>query len=374
MPANKRHHYVPRLYLKHFAQDGRSINLYNFKLAREITGANLKNQCFRNYMYGKEGEHEYQLSQLEGAFAQLLRNILARQELPSPISPDHESLCILVLLQAARTAYAADAMDEMADGMWKQVLSKDPRFDPEMLKRVRIANIDPANLAVATMLRLYHLIMDLEFKLLIAAPGSEFITSDNPVVMYNQLMEFEQFGCATGLANKGLQIFFPLSPKHMLFFFDSDVYRCEPRRLSYISIPTSQDMKQLNGLQVVSALENVYYAGPAADIFRVVESGRHFRRTSKARIIKGPERPTPTGSSQLIGSSRNEVRTNLTLTFVRLLKPAKRWRVERQQPGPKSVVVVRNPAFVKDHDNFSRLVDEGCYQPTEFFRYLKERT
>jgi hypothetical protein len=372
MPANKKHHYVPRFYLKRFALDGKSVCLYNFRLARAVTSANLSNQCYRDYMYGKQGEHEQRLSQLEGAFSQLLRNVLPSRHLPPRMSPDHESLCILTLLQFARTAHTADAMDEMADRMWKEVLSKDPRVDPAMLANVRIVNADPANFTVALMLRQYHLIMDLHYRLLVAAPGTEFITSDNPVVMYNQLMAFERHGSSTGLASKGLQIFFPLSPAHMLIFYDPAVYGCEPRRSAHTALVDSRDMDQLNVLQVAAALENVYYSGPTANVFRAVEAGKRYRRTNKAKIIKGPERKTATGSSQLVGMSRTDVRTDLELTFMRLLKPAKRWREQRKQPGLKQVSVVRNEWLIKEHERFSRFVDEGHYQPTEFQRYLRE--
>lgn len=373
MPANKKHHYVPRFYLKRFSADERSINLYNFRLGRAIASVNLKNQCHRDYMYGQDGEHEKRLAVLEGAFAQLLRNIIPSCVLPPPMSPDHESLAILVLLQYARTAHTADAFDEMADGMWKAILEKDSRVSPDMLNKVRIVNTDPANLAVATMLRLYHLILDLRYKLLLAPPDREYLTSDNPVVMYNQLMEFERFGSNTGLASKGLQIFYPLSPKHLLYMYDRDVYSCGSHRDSVMHVPTDDDVLQLNTLQVASALENVYYRGPSADVFRAASAGERGRRTKKAQLIRGRERSTPTGSSQLLGMSREDVRTNLRLTFVRLLKPAKRWREERMRPGPKPAVVVRNEALIREHEAFMRVVDQGHYAPTEFLRYLRER-
>lgn len=373
MPANKKHHYVPRFYLKKFSSDEKCINLYNFKLAKAINSANLKHQCYRDYMYGKDGEHEHHLSQLEGTFAELLRYILATNSLPSPLSPNHESLCIFVLLQYARTAYSADAFDEMADGMWKEVLSKDPTFKKEHLDMVRIVHTDPANFAVRMNLKLYHLILDLDYKLLIAAPHSEFVTSDNPVVMYNQLLEFERFGSSTGLASKGLQIFFPLSPQHLLYFYDPAVYVCAPKRESVCKIPTKTDMLQLNGLQVAASLENIYYAGPDANVFLSVETAFRFRRKTKARIIKGPEQKTKKGSSQLLGMSREDVRTNLSLSFMRILKPAKKWRVARKLPGPKQVSVVRNPSLITQHEKFSELVEQGHYQPTEFLRYLGEK-
>lgn len=373
MPANKKHHYVPRFYLRQFARDGNSIDLFNFRLNRTISGANYKQQCYRDYMYGKEPETEKSLGQLEGVMAQLLRQILARGLLPPPFSPDHESLCVFTLLQSARTAYSADALDDAADGLWKKVFDKDPWFDPELLKNVRIVNSDPANLAVFFMLRHYHLIMDLGYKLLLARPESVFITSDNPVVLYNQLLEHERFGSATGLVSKGLQIFLPLSPSALLMFYDRDVYAVSPRDALTITVSEVADMTQLNALQVVAALENVYFSGSDANIYRVVEAGKRYRRPKKTLTFTTQERATPTGSSQLIGTSRADIRTGLTLSFTKLLKPAKRWREDRMKPGLKQAVVPRDPRLLKEHEAFSLLVDQGKYQPTEFFRYLQER-
>jgi len=373
MAANKKHHYVPRFYLRHFTTDGRSLSLYNIESDLLVASANLKNQCYRDYMYGKDGKQEQNLSLLEGALADLLKRVLKYHLLPAPWSPDHESLCILTLLQNARTAYASDAMDEFSDKMWKQVLEKDPRFPTDMLEKVRIVNTDPANFAVFTMLRLYHLIMDMDYRLLLAAEESEFITSDNPVVLYNQLLEFEPFGSKTGLACKGLQIFLPLSPKVLIAFFDRDVYAYSPRQAIIAQVPTREDMNQLNALQVVSALENVYFATPAADIFRVVGRSKQLRRTRKAKVIALPETQTETGFSQVIGGSREDVRTNLALSFVKLIKPAKRWQTERKQPGPKPVTVLRNPGMVRDHKLFHEAVDAKRYQPTEFLQFLREK-
>ncbi len=372
MAANKKHHYVPRFYLRAFATNGRSLSLYNLRRDQTIHNANLKNQCYRDYMYGKDGTNEANLSMLEGGLATLLKRVLASERLPGPLTEDHLSLCVLTLLQSARTAYMSDAMDELSDKMIKQILSKDPRFKDD-LDKVWINFKDPANFAIVTILRLYHLIIDLDYRLLIACDGSEFITGDNPVVFYNQLMSFETYGSKTGLASKGLQIFFPLSPKHMLVFFDRDVYVYSPRKAVITTVPTKADMLELNALQVVSALENIYFTSPTADIYRVIQRAKPYRRLRKAQVFAGHEEPTPTGFSQIIGSSREDVRTNLLLTFVKLLKPAKRWREERKRPGLKPAVVVRNPALVREHELFELAVDKGHYQPTEFLRFVRER-
>jgi len=324
-------------------------------------------------MYGKDGQHEYQLSQLEGALAPLLREIIETKKLPPSWSPGHETLCVLTLVQFARTAHSADALDDMADGFWRHVLAKDPRVSSDMLDNVRIGLNDPANLAVSIVLQSYHLIMDMTVRLLEAHAGGEFITSDNPVVLYNQLLEFEKFGASTGLVQKGLQIFFPLSPRYALMFYDSDVYRVSPPGSMPLSVPTLSDMEEINALQVVGALENVYFTSPKSNVFRVVERGQCFRREKKTSMIVMPERETLTGFSQLIASGREDVRTDLSLTFTKLLKPAKRWREERKKPGPKRIVVPRDPNLLREHENFQLLVKQGRYQPAEFVKYLNER-
>jgi hypothetical protein len=372
VPDNKKHHYVPRFYLRRFARDGRSLSLFNFTQNRAIDGANLKTQCYRDYMCGRDGIAEHNLSQMEGCLSELLKRILSNQLLPPPWSVDHESLCILTLLQRARTAYTADAMDESADKMWKKILEKDPRVNAKMLDQVRIAHTDPANFSVKMMLKLYHLIMDLDYRIITACKGTEFVTSDNPVVFYNQLMEFENIGSQTGVACKGLQIFFPLSPTHLLAFFDASVYAYAPRRAVITEVPTPQDMLNINALQVASAQENVYYYSPAANIYKTVELTKNRRRTEMSKLIVLPEKTTPTGSSQIIGTSSTDIKTNLSLSFVKLLKPAKRWRDERMKPGIKHVTVLRKPEMVIEHEKFQAEVDANRYQPTDFVRYLQE--
>jgi hypothetical protein len=76
MAQNKKYHYVPRFYLKRLSSDGKSINLWNLPNRREVLNANLKNQCYRNYFYGKEREVETALGEVEGDVARLFQVIV----------------------------------------------------------------------------------------------------------------------------------------------------------------------------------------------------------------------------------------------------------------------------------------------------------
>jgi hypothetical protein len=45
MPDNKKHHYVPRFYLRIFSKDKNSINIYNKEQEKVFLG-NINNQCY----------------------------------------------------------------------------------------------------------------------------------------------------------------------------------------------------------------------------------------------------------------------------------------------------------------------------------------
>lgn len=53
MAKNKKQHFVPRFYLRKFSADGRSVNIWNLTNEKRIQGANLKNQCYKDYFYGE---------------------------------------------------------------------------------------------------------------------------------------------------------------------------------------------------------------------------------------------------------------------------------------------------------------------------------
>ena len=75
MPSNKKHHYVPRFYLKNFSCDSRSISLFNIKAQKIVAEASLKSQCYRDYFYGKEPTIEKALGDMEVIAAQITRFI-----------------------------------------------------------------------------------------------------------------------------------------------------------------------------------------------------------------------------------------------------------------------------------------------------------
>ena len=216
MPEKKKQHYVPRFYLKLFSNaSGKSINLYNIKGNRNIKNANLKNQCYEPYFYGENLVIENAFGPLEGLASGIILQIIADNSAPKRFSENHHAILTYSLLQHARTKYSAEAHDEFTDKLLKSIIEKDQKLSSEELKKVKISNNDPIGLPLKTMAQSIPIAMDLHLKVLVNKTKVNFITSDNPVILYNQACERSVVGSSTGLASKGLQIFFPVSPRQL---------------------------------------------------------------------------------------------------------------------------------------------------------------
>jgi hypothetical protein len=226
MPQNKKQHYVPKFYLKRFTPNERLINLYNLKSRRKIIGASLSGQCYKDYMYGTDGQTENALSLIEGETSKLFKQIDEIISLPKPLTEQHLTMLLHILIQHGRTKYATEELDEITDKMtketWGEYFKEQHGID---INKFKITIKDSARFSVQMSMRMYPLLMDLHYKLLVNQTAVDFIVSDNPVIHYNQLFNFRRVFGSAGTASKGLQIFLPLDPRKTLVLYDPAVYR-----------------------------------------------------------------------------------------------------------------------------------------------------
>jgi hypothetical protein len=373
MSQNKKHHYVPRFYMKRFSSNGRSINIWNIPKQRIILSANLKNQCYKNYFYGKILEVEKALGDIEGITAEIFYRIDSLETPPLPQSPYYFTLILYVLMQYGRTVYAADMVDDMSDKIAKHVLGPIAKEKGIDFTGVKIGVKYPGKYSLAILTQAYPLILDMQCKLIINETGVEFVTSDNPVVLYNQLLSFRKQGSNTGLASKGLQIFFPIGPHKLLIFYDHIMYRVGRRSKPVVHVSLPRDVYELNKLQACSAAKNIYFNDPKIDVETLDKKAAPFRRKNKCNLDIFKRSETEECRQEFIVSSREDVRTNLKLSFIHLTVGAKLWRntfcKQRMQP----VAVVRNMQRCKDYEDFIEKVNSKEYLPSEFFRFLEKR-
>ena len=374
VPDNKSHHYVPRFYLRNFSKSGKSIDLFNIDSQRQIKNAPIKGQCCRDYFYGKSPENEKSLSAAEGEVAQLFRLIKEQARLPHDFTAGHLLLCFHIATQAGRTQYAADTVNALTDGMMREYLKHDPSITQDMLAQVRFGYDDPALISTAQGAISFPLLMDLECRVLLAPRGTEFITSDNPVVKYNQFMMWRTDGSNTGVASKGLQIFFPILPFLTLVMYDRDVYHFGNARSALVHMASPIDVHELNMLQVASASKNVYTFTSAANIFKVTQDAAKYRRKKKVAVRAFPQPSEGSRESEIIATSHEDIRMNAILGFMRVHKRAKTWlrdfRSKRYQPA----VVVRDDTLMTRFEAHVEAVKCGKTTPEDVIKNVFGKT
>jgi hypothetical protein len=373
MAQNKKHHFVPRFYLKRFSIDGKCFNLHNLKSNKTIHGANLKNQCYRDYFYGKNPDIEISLAETERKTKILFEEIDKKNILPPPGSPEHIILVIYILIQYYRTLYSAQAMNEQHDKLMKYLMETKAKAEGIDLSRFTIEIEDVARYSLAMGIRHYPVLLDMDFKLLLNQSSEPFITSDNPIVFYNQFFPYRRGVSNTGLASKGLQIFFPLDPKKHIFLYDQKVYGVGSVSKGTVNITDPRDVYSLNKLQVCSASDNVYFRDVDFNIHTLYKKSVPFLRNSKVNQMVYSRESTAERHDELIATSKEDIRTDLSLSFIRITRSAKRWRESFYKMPRQPVSVVRNERLVNDHLEFLNKVKVKEYEPEDFFIFMEKK-
>ena len=232
---------------------------------------------------------------------------------------------------------------------------------------------DVAQYSLGLMTQYYPLLLDLGYKLLVNKTGVEFITSDSPVVMYNQLLSFRKMGSNTGLSCKGLLIFFPVSPSKLIIMYDDNVYRVGGETKSVIEVTSEKDIYDLNALQACSCYENIYFMNPNQNVAALHRKVRPFLREHKSNIKVFPGPSEGNRRSEYIMNYREDIRYSMNLSFLRLRKSAKEWRSSFQKLRRQPAAILRNKAFHDDVEEFVESVKNGAHRADEFVKFMSKK-
>jgi len=360
MPEKKKQHYVPRFYLRNFSWASRkAINIFNIQGARNIISGNLANRCYEPYFYGDNLVIENAFCDFEGLVARFILDIISTNRAPKRFSEEHHSLLLFVLLQYSRTKYAAEAHDELVDKLVKNFMIQDGRFSEEYLRDVKITSKNPTAVPLKVAAESVPMALDLMMKVLLNRTDTNFVSSDNPVVLYNQYCEKLSIGSNTGLASQGLQIIYPLSPRHALLFYDSVIYKVGEKKNTFTLVVDGKDIEQFNDLQWLNALQNIYYdnAQKPAEIMRGYTNNHPKRHTEKTlwNEYEGTENKSAKADT-LIHIHKHDHKIGLR---VRCIKQKKVLLGDQQYSGGK---LVRDKVLIDLHRKFMELVKEKIYR------------
>ena len=189
----------------------------------------------------------------------MFRDILTTKRLPTPGSVDHYTLMAFTMIQRGRTQTAAATTDAMFDKMFKVAYCGDPRIKDLDLEELRIGFENSVLLQLRVSARMVPVTSDLQLHLLVNNTKTQFITSDNPVVLHNTHCQKITIRSCTGWGCAGLKVFLPLSPEVCLYAYDATVYKIANRYRQVTRVPP-RDVLMINRLQWLSAMGNVYYS------------------------------------------------------------------------------------------------------------------
>lgn len=369
----KNQHYVPRMYLRNFAPGERkAIHLYNISSKQAIRNAPIKSQCSESYFYGGDLVIENALEILEGMVTGIIRSILDTGNVPKPHSEPWNDLLVFTLFLHSRTRHTANVHNDIADKLVRTILEKDGSLDQEHLRNLEISLTNPAAEALRAAAQGVFLAMDLAMKVLVNRTDVEFITSDNPVVFYNQCFEGADpsIGGNGGLANTGLQIFLPLSAQHLLVLYDRKAYKIGHKKSDYCDVSNRDDVRQFNDLQYLNCVENLYaYSGFTCGDIACLEQRNGKRIRAGLPILDEQDDGTgPEGSTRVrLQIMRSDHRIKLSVQPIRqLLRLSK----DALNASPKSV---RDPKRVHIFMEFRAAVKANLYAPNEIKRFIVDR-
>lgn len=231
--VKKRHHYVPKAYLKFFCGGGGKLHVYlKDDQGRSIPQAP-DNTAFHKYYYSQpipDGGRDHDtledfFSKVESKWPPLVERMQRREDVNDAL-PD---LFEFLSLQRARVPAARDASEQMAaailsanllqlDAMGK--LPPKPSQHPDILEQVEFA-IDPHHSihSMPTFVSAMGQVLDrMGYCILHNTTEVPFITSDNPVIYFDPRNDEEDLLPYT-LDREGgpVVLCFPITPRLMLY-------------------------------------------------------------------------------------------------------------------------------------------------------------
>lgn len=353
-------------------KEQRQINICRLSDGIPIYGASLRDQCYGRYFYGRNGVVESALRQIEGDASKVIDLALRTAEVPEPLTKEHFTLLIFLVSLHARTQFAGESLNHLTSLLWKMTLAKHPDVTQEMLDHVEIGYDNPASKALAFNLSATPMALDLSYKLLINRTAIGFITSDNPVVMYNQFFEAVTARSNTGLISRGLQIFLPLDPVTTACFYDSYCYKVGSRHDTSALVTREQDVHQLNDLQWQSALKCIYFSDKTspAEIARGIKGARKKKRTSplgEVHEFVEPSSGKPNKASLIVVRS-SDIRSNLRLGCIKQIRFAERTDVVSGAAPPRDETLFQLYRALRKN----RTPEKGPMDEGDEFGYLLE--
>lgn|GEM_PF-5717401 len=228
MSTPKGQHTIPRVYLSNFVDQDQRLTVYS-KRRKSILRPKPKDALIRSYYYSQpldgveNAEHSIEtglLSDVETRFPALYEQLLGKCQVDVDLL-----IQTLASMRSRSPAFReafeiglADRVGLVAKNLLKQKMPEPPTSFPDIWDHVDIS-IDPHRslIAMAYYLRKYcKAIAESSYCVAIAPKGSEFCTSDNPVVWYERGFKLAERPIYSIQPTVKTRLIFPLNKKMAL--------------------------------------------------------------------------------------------------------------------------------------------------------------
>lgn len=329
MTEKKNQHYIPKFYLRNFSylNNEKQIGLYNIFNSFFFKQAKLKTQGSKNFYYGKDGIVEDFLSEHEGRFAKIVKDIITYEKLPKKLSNEHFELLSFIVFTDLRNPVRIESMKGMFTEMENRLLELDKNVKVEELVP-KLSHEETIELSFSMIPEIILNVADLEYKLIINETKTPFISSDFPVVKYNQFLEIKKWNQSkTGYSAIGLQIFIPLNHRLSLIFFDSSIYKVGNKKQTCVQITDTQSIDQINKLQFINCFETIYFDEKISEdyIIKLHQISKKYKRANQSKselsyIINEGEESTKVllGKQNLMILNSSDCETNLKTSIIKI--------------------------------------------------------
>lgn len=321
MPNNKNQHYVPQFLLKNFSSDKKSISMCLKESGRILDNGSIRDQCSKPYFYPDQ-DYEKALGQFEGECHMAIEKVLSNRS-QALTQRDFLVLKSFLLLQKVRTLHEVRGFREGIAQVMQYVGSLGPSEDLKTwLDSYDNSEKNVVKMMMANFKDALEITADLRCKVIINKGAGSFITSDDPVIEYNPLLE--PFKITNyGLAAIGILLMLPISPKAAIVVFDGGFYKIGSQKQNVIMFNNATDLSWINILTVLHADKAIYYLKGSLtqnDIQGLVIRAKGY---GEGEVLKMTPYVAEDGKSEIIHSHSNHFAIGAIFSFLKTLDKAR---------------------------------------------------
>jgi hypothetical protein len=288
----KNQHFVPQFFQRFFSYEnnGKTIGMFNTKLNRFKSNVPISSQLSSDYFYGKDGNLENWLSQLETDSSPIFRKMWEKEKLPIAQSQDHLKMLHFMVILDLRNPIRFKILNNFEQKLpsTKSKISEG-NVSTDMVCGLKEHQTDQGKLnSLKSAELLVSDLLYLKYKLIKNTTSNPFIISDNPIILYNQFLEKRnwKFGIQRDFGLKGLQLFLPLSDSYMLAVYDPNIYKLGNKKEHVVTIDDKNSIDQLNLLQFLNSENTVNFSHRASKhyIDTLYERSKKHKKANDASI------------------------------------------------------------------------------------------